>query len=487
MEAWQSVKTDFRVAPIVNDDLAAKGVSAGMVNDAFERKANQLLRQRSKENSPDEGSNTDYNSELSSTQEGKFQYKDANLFAFIVGLKDLSGKLIELAKVPAPMWNPANADFQKSVVNVPAVLAGGMDQTLEELTDGLQFVNLALDIAAEPAKAKQIWDGIRSIRPSLVANIIKEHAAIYAQPSPSVKPYYQAGRDGVTIATMWKGLVSLVGKAATGVTEAGVTVAALLAGGSDELVAMLLRLQKKFKALNRGGLFDQFKKDFESKPDLVQQFDTEILDIRAYDALATSSYRTRATYLQFFGNQTVRDNLKRVKSDERIDFKNLTFEHVTAIYHYTTPAFRELNAAIRNPAIMTDYLRSFQTVLNEAVNKLPKRIGTTFRGTSLPEEVIKQYEDAFKSGTLNIEKAFTSTSVDLRVAQQFADRAVKEGETRVIFRINGRTGVDINRMSAADKFQEAEVLFKSNSQFKVTDFRTDTDTVGKLYIIELTE
>ncbi|KAB7731157.1 hypothetical protein F5984_10135 [Rudanella paleaurantiibacter] len=482
---WATVKTEFRVQPAENAKWSAKRVTAAKINDAFDRKAKELLAQRSTETSPGEGTNTNYSSLLTDPAEGKFEYKNSNIFAFIVGLKDISGKLIELAKVPESTWNPQAPGYTESVVKVPAVLAGGTDQTIEEFTDGLQFVDLALDIAAEPAKAKQIWDGIRQIRPETVKNIIREHVATYTAGGP--KAFYQGGRDGITIAFMWKGLASLVAKAATGVEQAGATVVALMAGGADDIVAMLLRLQKKFKALNRGGLFDQFKKDFENKPDLLQQFDTDVLDIKAYDALATSSYRTNATYLRFFGNQTVRDNLKRVISDESLDFKNLTFEHVTAIYHYTTPAFRELNSALRNPALMNDYLRSFQTVLNDAIDKLPKRIGTTFRGTSLPPFVIDQYELAYRNGTSNLEKAFTSSSKDPIVAQRFADQAVKDGEIRVVFTVNGRSGVDMSGMSAAVKYQESEVLFKSTSPFKVTDFKLSSDAKGSIYLIELTE
>ncbi|KAB7731154.1 hypothetical protein F5984_10120 [Rudanella paleaurantiibacter] len=129
------------------------------------------------------------------------------------------------------------------------VLAGGADQTLEEFTDGLQFVDLALDIAAEPAKAKQIWDGIRQIRPETVKNIIREHVATYTAGGP--KAFYQGGRDGITIAFMWKGLAgaatklagyaSQLSSVADQVQQAGATMIGLVTGTSkvaDEVLGI---------------------------------------------------------------------------------------------------------------------------------------------------------------------------------------------------------------------------------------------------------
>ena len=304
-EAWQSVKTDFRTAPVVNDNLAAKGVSAGMVNDAFERKANALLRQRSKEVSPGDGTNTNFNAEVGSPQEGKFQYKNANLFAFIAGLKDISGQLIKLAKVPEPMWNPANAEYTKSVVNLPSVLAGGADQTLEELTDGLQFVDLALDIAMEPKKAKEIWDGIKSITPAAVGNIVKEHAAIYQQ--GGTKAFYQGGRDGITVAFMWKGVASLAVKLATSVKSAGATMVALTTGVTkvaDDVLGLLRRLRPKFSSRQ---FFDAFIADFRNNAELVRQFDAGTLDVKAWEVLQANDrnfVRRSSDYLLKFQKLT---------------------------------------------------------------------------------------------------------------------------------------------------------------------------------------
>jgi hypothetical protein len=284
---WSSVKTGFRVSPVLHPNFTAKGVSLAGINGLLDRKVTTVLESRSTEVSATGGTNTDYSGAITDAAEGQFKYKDSNLFAFIVGLKEISGKLIEAAKVPESVWNPAAPGYTTSIVKAPAVLAGGADQTLEELTDGLQFVDLALTIAAEPKKAKEIWDGIRKIKPTeAIKSIIKDHVAIYQAGGP--KAWYQGGRDGVTLATMWKGLVSLAGKVATGVKEAGGTIIALTTGATkvaDDVLDWLAKLQKKFKALNKSDLFQDFKADFADKPDLLEKFDTDALNVKAWEIL----------------------------------------------------------------------------------------------------------------------------------------------------------------------------------------------------------
>ncbi|KAB7731152.1 hypothetical protein F5984_10105 [Rudanella paleaurantiibacter] len=181
---------------------------------------------------------------------------------------------------------------------VTNILAGGADQTLEEFTDGLQFVDLALDIAAEPAKAKQIWDGIRQIRPETVKNIIREHVATYTAGGP--KAFYQGGRDGITIAFMWKGLAgaatklagyaSQLSSVADQVQQAGATMIGLVTGTSkvaDEVLGLLKKLQSKF---SNEQTFMAFLQDFGSDEslDLLRKFDAGELDVKAWEVLRES-------------------------------------------------------------------------------------------------------------------------------------------------------------------------------------------------------
>lgn len=324
-KSWGDVKTEFRRTPALNPKFNGKGVSPEAVNDLVNKKAKKLLQQpdAAKHVSSTAGTNTNFNGSIADpTKEGRFEYKNSNIFAFIVGLKDISGKLIELAKVPEYTWNPADQDYEKSVVKVPAVLAGGADQTLEEFTEGLQFVNLALEIAAEPAKAKQIWDGIRNISPETVKNMIKEHAAVYAGRGP--KAWYQGGRDGITIAFMWKGLVgaatkiagyaSQLGTVTDQVQQAGATIAGLITGTSkvaDEVLGLLKKLQSKFSSEQT---FMAFLQDFGSDEslDILRRFDApstdpNALDIKLWEMLQAKDrkfVRKSATHLAKFQKLT---------------------------------------------------------------------------------------------------------------------------------------------------------------------------------------
>lgn len=143
-------------------------------------------------------------------------------------------------------------------------------------------------------------------------------------------------------------------------------------------------------------------------------------------------------------------------------------ENITAIYHYTTNAYFDLNNALRNGAL-SDYLRSFNDVLNESLSKLPKYTQTTYRGITISEaDVLSKYKTAFDNGTSSIEKGFLSTSKDFDIAQSFADDVLEGDKVRVFFTIEGKNGVDIENISAYGptfnpNYSESEILFRSGS------------------------
>jgi NAD:arginine ADP-ribosyltransferase len=111
--------------------------------------------------------------------------------------------------------------------------------------------------------------------------------------------------------------------------------------------------------------------------------------------------------------------------------------------------------------------------LNEALAKLPPHSGLVYRGTELPPEVLAQYQP----GTVVIEDAFVSTSVDPAVARSPAFAG------NVEFRIISETGRDISWLSMIS--HEQEVLFPSGMQFYVITRTTDSLTGAT--IIEMAE
>lgn len=99
--------------------------------------------------------------------------------------------------------------------------------------------------------------------------------------------------------------------------------------------------------------------------------------------------------------------------------------------------------------------KSYEKSLNAALDKLPPHQGKVWRLATLPDEIADRYQP----GKTVQEKAFTSTSL----AKGGASSAVK-GKYNVQFRITSKTGreIPISRFTA-----EKEILFKSNTKFKV--------------------
>ena len=102
-------------------------------------------------------------------------------------------------------------------------------------------------------------------------------------------------------------------------------------------------------------------------------------------------------------------------------------------------------------------LDKYIKVTNSGLNKLQVYQGVVYRGTFLTEQQIQKYKEAFKKGEVWIEKGFTSSSMDKQSAFK--------GNVRYEFL--SKTGVMVEKLSEFDN--EKEVLFKSNSQFKILE------------------
>lgn len=100
------------------------------------------------------------------------------------------------------------------------------------------------------------------------------------------------------------------------------------------------------------------------------------------------------------------------------------------------------------------------------MRQLPSFKGTVYRGTNLPQEVLKD----FKVGNIVTEKGFTSASVN--ETKKFS------GEVDlVIDSVNGK------KISFISNFpNEDEVLFAPNTKFRVLSAEFD-ETTGKRTII----
>ncbi|GEM_PF-1578321 len=199
----------------------------------------------------------------------------------------------------------------------------------------------------------------------------------------------------------------------------------------------------------------------------------------------------------FFANAKVITSKNRIlnKGLEKV-YTQLSVEEITAIHHYTTGAYRDFNAALRaangNISALDEFNRAFYEILQSGMQKMPNKFnGQLYRGTSLSEEALLKYKNAFQNKTGVTEYSYTSTSQGTDVYKKFQNLTKQEGDMPVLIFVNakGKYGVDIDGISRYGKnFTElggdlqSEVLYMSGAKFKVTEYVEDISTEGQKYV-----
>ncbi|MEV6341912.1 ADP-ribosyltransferase [Actinoplanes sp. NPDC051851] len=133
-----------------------------------------------------------------------------------------------------------------------------------------------------------------------------------------------------------------------------------------------------------------------------------------------------------------------------------------ALRNYTTNlGCSWINGYLRgNPELSGSFAESLRLPqradeISTALAKLPSTPGVTYRGATYSDELLANYN----VGQIVTERAFTSTSADILVADNFS------GNTLIT--ITGRNGKEISGFS--DFAHESEVLYDKGTQFKVID------------------
>jgi len=155
----------------------------------------------------------------------------------------------------------------------------------------------------------------------------------------------------------------------------------------------------------------------------------------------------------------------------------LTDAERIAVNMYTNREYGDLNKALREEN-MTPELKSLENVLNRALDKIKPEVLDVYRGVDtdkLPKEFIQNYIDALNNKSIVIEKAFTSTSIKPKVAEEY-------GGDGVIFYYKSKTGRNIMPLSKWGD-DEGEILFKSGTKFKVIKI----EQIGRQYRIKMEE
>lgn len=171
--------------------------------------------------------------------------------------------------------------------------------------------------------------------------------------------------------------------------------------------------------------------------------------------------------------------------EEVVGPHGLTRADRAALDHYTGSGHRELNEYLRGSEGWwpnREIHQGHADALSKALEKLPSEAGTFWRGTGLEDSVLKSYEQ----NGLVTERAFSSSSLDYKTAEDFAgtpnSRAVKD-ETPVIMQIDAANGKHVDPFSV--NRGEAEMLFDQGTEFYVNE-RTFERGYVRLHLIEVT-
>ena len=194
-------------------------------------------------------------------QDDELFYKGTDFLQALVEVKEATLTLCNEAKVPEKYWDDKNAGYGQSPFHAPT-LSGIGDGALAELKDIPEMVSFGLQIATEPGKAIQLWQGIKSITPDKVKKMALGAAQAkldkYAAGGNTMK--HEAGMDAVAVAMFVEGIakefftngkkIAELGDVADELTEIADDSYAKINNGIEEAAGKSISKEVKEKALD---------------------------------------------------------------------------------------------------------------------------------------------------------------------------------------------------------------------------------------------
>ncbi|MGE0174932.1 MAG: ADP-ribosyltransferase domain-containing protein [Oligoflexales bacterium] len=156
----------------------------------------------------------------------------------------------------------------------------------------------------------------------------------------------------------------------------------------------------------------------------------------------------------------------------------LTREEILSISAYTQVEFTAMNAELRTKNISDKY-QPLIYLSGSGLRKLPKFVGTVFRGTNLRPEILEKYQTAFKNKTPLQELGFMSTTSSEEVLSQ--GFGAKNGR----FIVESSHGAAVDMLSTFP--EEKEVLFPPGTWFQIVDIKQEQLTEGTRITIKMKE
>lgn len=182
---------------------------------------------------------------------------------------------------------------------------------------------------------------------------------------------------------------------------------------------------------------------------------------------ALSSRMKLSKYFEVLSKNPAFQKIYIELSGTRYMAKYISLEEEAILRFYTTNnGYRNFNQALRGEIALTEEFKIQKELMNKALNKLPKYKAEDFlyRIENLTPNQIDEY---YKVGKTIENKHFTSSSY----SEEAIIEAMRNREYTVLIKIKGKNGRLIEELSTLKK--EQEVLFKSNTKFKVKEVGYD--------------
>lgn len=146
----------------------------------------------------------------------------------------------------------------------------------------------------------------------------------------------------------------------------------------------------------------------------------------------------------------------------------ITTDQMVAIQGYTSQDYLAVNKVLRQPEAnpeQTAKLAGYVESIRGGLNNLPSYEGEVFRGTAMSQRIWGMWQQAHAEGGHVSDAAFSSSSKDETVAEDFLAKTRDPSKVPVFCRILSRTGKQVEFLSRTAN--EAEVLFNTGAKFKI--------------------
>ena len=214
-----------------------------------------------------------------------------------------------------------------------------------------------------------------------------------------------------------------------------------------DLVTIPLAITKVGKISKVKDIFSAFNKLAKNPKQLAKYLGKGSFNIKKL--LKNTDFK--AVYDDFISGATKRKFADRLNIEEEAILR----------FYTTEKGYKDFNKALRGEIPMTDFYKSQEKLMNDALEKLPNHNNQTLLWRGLKNTNLDDIKKIYKEGDVIIEKNFVSTTYNI-------DDFIKSSRIRnfdYIIKIEGKNGKLIETISALP--EEAEVLFKSNTSFKV--------------------